>query len=71
MFFEKISKAKARPAIMKITLPYAQEFIPTLSNDKFPTPISELYNPDMLHVGYLELITECERVFGCLKVQLY
>ena len=70
VFFKKISEAKTKPAILKITLPYAQEFIPILSNPKFPAPLTELYNPDMLNVGYLDLIAECEKVFESLKVCL-
>ena len=67
-FYEKISESKMKPAILKITLPYAEGFIPTLSNSDFPIPISELYNPEMLHVDYLDLLSECEKVFGSLKV---
>ena len=68
IFFKKISEAKAKPAILKITLPYAHNFIPILSNPKFPAPLTELYNTDMLNSSYLDLIWECEKVFESLKV---
>ena len=32
IFFQKICKAKAKPALLKITMPYAQEFVPRLSD---------------------------------------
>lgn len=68
IFFKKISEAKAKPAILKITSPYAENFIPILSNPKFPVCLTELYNPDKLNKDYLDLITECERVFESIKV---
>ena len=67
-FIKSVADTKVNPAILKITLPYAEKFIPRLSDANFPTPISELYNPDMLNVGYLELISECERLFTDMKV---
>ena len=67
-FFEKISKAEAKPAILKVTMPYAEEFVPMLSKSQFPLPITELYNPKMLGSDYIELLSECEKVFQDLKV---
>jgi hypothetical protein len=68
MFYEKINKAEMKPAILKITLPYAEDFIPILSNNEFPIPIVELYNPEMLHVDYLQLLSECEKVFETIVI---
>ena len=62
-FFQKISKAEAKPAILKITMPYAEEFVPRLSKTQFPIPITELYNPKMLGSDYIELLSECEKAF--------
>ena len=59
-FFESISKAKNKPAILKITPPYSKEFIPTLSLATYPKPIMELYNPAALELRYHDLLTECE-----------
>ena len=67
-FFQKISKGKERPAILKITMPYAQEYIPRLSDTRFPLPITELYNPKMLDSDYIQLLSECEKVFQELKI---
>ena len=49
-------------------MPYAKEFVPRLSNAKFPNPITELYNPKMLSSDYIQLLTECEKVFEEIKV---
>lgn len=68
IFYDKLSKAKAKPAVLKITMPYAEELVPKLSNTSFPTPISELYNSDMLSCDYIQLLSECEKVFEKLKV---
>ncbi|XP_019858639.1 PREDICTED: uncharacterized protein LOC109586852 [Amphimedon queenslandica] len=67
-FLQKISKGKERPAILKITMPYAEEFIPRLSDTRFPSPITELYNPKMLDSDYIELLSECDKVFQELKI---
>ena len=64
----QISMAKCKPAILKITPPYSGEFIPTICKDSFPKPISELYNPEALHMDYLSLLNECETMFESLKV---
>ncbi len=54
-FYQKISKSKYPPAILKITMPYANQFIPNLCNPAYPKPITELYNPEMLHENYLSI----------------
>ena len=69
-FFESISKAKNKPAILKITPPYSKEFIPTLSLAMYPKPIMELYNPAALELRYHDLLTECEKTINAVKVSL-
>lgn len=69
-FFESISRAKTKPAILKITSPYSKEFIPTLSLASYPKPIMELYNPAALELRYHELLTECEKTVRSIKVNL-
>ena len=59
-FFESISKAKDKPAILKIIPPYSKVFITTLSCATYPKPIMELYNLVALELRYHELLTECE-----------
>ncbi len=67
-FFSKISKAEKKPAILKIVKPYAEQFIPRLNHTSLPSPMMDLYNPELLHVDYLSLLNECEARFECLKV---
>ena len=69
-FFDKLNKAKAKPAILRITMPYAKEFVPKQSSDNFPIPFYELYNPDKLSCDYVQLLRECEKVFKELKVKI-
>ena len=67
-FYKSINESDSKPAILKITDPYHEAFIPKLSRPMFPQPLSELYNPDTLQLNYTELLKECERVFVNLKV---
>jgi hypothetical protein len=66
--FFKISTAKNKPAILRVIPPYSNEFIPKYSTGLFPKPITELYNPDMLHENYVTLIKECEKLFNSVKI---
>ena len=60
--------AKKKPAILKITQPYA--LIPKLCSSTLPRPMMELYNPQALHMGYLSLLEACESAFQGIKVRL-
>lgn len=62
-FYQVLHQAEYPAALLKITLPYAYNFIPKLTCSTFPKPIPELYNPDMLHQDYLSLITEVKTCF--------
>lgn len=68
MFLAKINLAQKKPAILKITPPYAEEFIPNCYKSTLPKPMTDLYNPEMLHVDFITLLNECETVFSSLKV---
>ena len=70
-FYEAINEAKRKPAILKITQPFAKTIIPLLSQFVFPLPITELYEPAALSMMYLDLLKECEKVFDCIKVNIY
>ena len=67
-FYKAINEAKRKPAILKITQPFAEVFIPKLSQSVFPLTIMELYNPASLDMDYHDLLKECEKVFGAIKV---
>ena len=54
--------------LFKVLQPYHKEFIPKLSSEEFPTPISEMYNPATLKMNYTELLKESEKAFDKLKV---
>jgi len=62
--------AENKPAILKITQPYAQEFIPKLCCSALPTPMMELYNPEALHMSYLTLLETCESAFQSITVRI-
>ena len=59
---------RRKKTVLKITQPYAKEFIPKMSQEQFPKLISELYNPEALTKTYTELLNECERVFNLISV---
>ena len=65
-FYEAINEAKTKLAILNITQPFAETFIPLLSQFVFPLPITELYNPAVLSMVYPDLLKECEKVFDCI-----
>ena len=68
-FFAEINKAQKKPAILKIEEPYAhQHFLPKLSDNKLPKPISELYDPEALKFDYLTLLDLCHEKSQSLKV---
>ena len=69
-FFQEINMAENKPAILKITQPYAQEFIPKLCCSALPTPMMELYNPEALHMSYLTLLETCESAFQSITVRI-
>ena len=56
---------------VKVIFPYAKNHIPKLCNPAYPQSISELYNSDMLNVGYIELLAKCEAVLSEIKVYMY
>ena len=62
--------AKSKPAILKITQPYAESFIPQMSLSIFPQPITQLYNPKTLQMGYPDLLKESEQVFLKIEVKM-
>lgn len=51
--------------------PYADQFVPKFSTECFPVPIPELYNPAMLHVNYIGLLEECEKVLDSIMVSIH
>ena len=69
-FFESISKAKIKPAILRIMPPYCKEFIPTLSFVMYPKPNRELYNPVAFELMYHDILTECVKTINSTKVSL-
>ena len=68
VFFKAVNNAKQKPGILKVVPPYCESYIPKLANNSFPKPVTELYNPEALHLGYIELISECEKVYANMKV---
>ena len=55
-FYKAIAQSKDKPAILKITQPFAESFVPQLSLPTIPQPITHLYNPAILEMGYHDLL---------------
>ena len=70
VFFAQLDSAPKKPAILKIVEPYSEQFIPKLCNVALPKPLTELYDPDSLHLEYLSLLELCEERFQSIKVYL-
>lgn len=62
--------ADKKPAILKITQPYAKDFIPKCATKALPLPMMELYNPDTLQMDYLSLLNVCESTFQTIKARI-
>ena len=43
-------------------------FVPSSSSDSFPRTLTRLYNEDLLHVSYLELMNKCDDAFQHLEI---
>ena len=67
-FYHALNSSKIKPAILKITPPYSKEFIPRSTDPSLPLPISQLYDPETLELGYLCLLKKCEEVARGLRV---
>lgn len=70
VFYSAINRASKKPAILKVTMPYAKSFVPKLCLSEFPKPLLELYNPEALKMNYLELLSECEKIFSSINVSV-
>ena len=66
--FETAYQAKRKSGIFKMVKPYADSFVPVMDREDYPKPLSELYNPALLTIGYLDLLKECEKTFSSIKV---
>jgi len=67
-FYDCLNSSDVKPAILKITPPYSQQFIPMGMNESLPQPISQLYDPDALQLDYLSPLNRCEEIARNLKV---
>ena len=67
-FLQSLNCADLKPAIFKITKPFASEFIPHVLNPSYPHIISELYDQDALAMDYASLLKRCEELFSTIKV---
>ena len=58
-----------KPVILSIVPPHSDMFVPSSSSDSFPRTLTSLYNEDLLHVSYPELMNKCDDVFQHLKIR--
>ena len=70
LFYEELNNANKKPAILRITKPYFEEYIPKSSQLDFPRPLTDLYNPDALRMTYTDLLSESEKIVTDIKVYL-
>ena len=60
--------ASTKPVLHHILDDYASEFIPLSATDRFPKPLSMLYNPDALKWHFAELLQYCANIFNTSQV---
>ena len=70
LFLDYISGSVHKPGLLKITTPFAEQFVPRACDSSLPHSLSSLYSPNALHLDYLSLLQECEMVFSTIKVYL-
>ena len=61
-FYRELSLADTKPAILSLIPEYSHAYIPKISLPEFPLPLTALYNPNFLKLGYDELLHKCESV---------
>ncbi|XP_072044161.1 uncharacterized protein [Amphiura filiformis] len=66
--YASLDRCEQKPAILRVLDDYAKNFIPVSRDSRFPRALGYLYNPDTLELGYLDLLTECERVYSTVQV---
>ena len=62
VFFESLSMAGTKPAILSLIPKYSDKYIPKTSLPEFPMPLTELHKPEHLELSYHELLKLCETV---------
>lgn len=63
--------AKEKPAILHLTLPFIEDFVPKLLTEQFLSPVTEFYNPAALDMDYSSLLEKCEEEYENIKVHVY
>ena len=58
-FYKTLSECGSKPAILSVTLPYANDFQPKTSRSNFPQLLPELYKEEYLEMGYMKLLDTC------------
>ena len=61
-FFRELSQAGTQPGILSLIPEYSHPYIPKTSLPEFPQPLTALYDPNFLKLGYDELLQKCESV---------
>ncbi len=58
-FYKTLSECGSKPAIISVTLPYANDFQPKTSLPNFPLPLPQLHKEEYLQMDYPELLDTC------------
>ena len=70
VFYKTLDSSAVKPAILKITPQFSEQFMPHLSLTSLPPPISQLYDQDALQLDYPALLRKCEKEVRTLKVSV-
>ena len=60
VYYKAINEAEKKPAILKITQPFAGTFILMLAQSVLPMPITKLCKPAALDKEFPDLLKKCE-----------
>ena len=67
-FFERLHTSNTRPAILSLTPPYNQDYIPKTDTCKLPEPLTQLYSDEHCSLDYQGLLAKSKEVFQNIQV---
>ena len=60
--FKELNMCDSRPSILSIIPPYDDDYIPEMMKGGLPKSLNDIYNSNLLHLGFEDLIEYCSGV---------
>ena len=59
-FDEQLSESGTKPEILSLIPKYSSDYVPKQLLPSFPQPLQSLHDPEIMKLGYLQLLNKCE-----------